>query len=196
MDKLTRINNLDEDMRKNRSEKTKVTEQIEELKSKSQDLDAHYLEMQNSKRMLGKEQYKDKKLRKKIVNYSKNSDFPETAIKLKPYINVKDWDEKEIPDDILDAFVKIETVLRNESLNKTGIKDLIDRIGTFFIQDDEDGGFSKGPLFCSLHMTLELSTRWQMKWQLCIVVRLWKCVKQELSLQKRQPVHIHIRKDL
>ena len=82
MDKLTRINNLDEDMRKNRSEKTKVTEQIEELKSKSQDLDAHYLEMQNSKRMLGKEQYKDKKLRKKIVNYSKNSDFPETAIKL------------------------------------------------------------------------------------------------------------------
>ena len=117
-------------------------EQIEELKSKSQDLDAHYLEMQNSKRMLGKEQYKDKKLRKKIVNYSKNSDFPETAIKLKPYINVKDWDEKEIPDDILDAFVKIETVLRNESLNKTGIKDLIDRIGTFFIQDDEDGGFS------------------------------------------------------
>ena len=90
MDKLTRINNLDEDMRKNRSEKTKVTEQIEELKSKSQDLDAHYLEMQNSKRMLGKEQYKDKKLRKKIVNYSKNSDFPETAIKLKPYINVKD----------------------------------------------------------------------------------------------------------
>lgn len=142
MDKLTRINNLDEDMRKNRSEKTKVTEQIEELKSKSQDLDAHYLEMQNSKRMLGKEQYKDKKLRKKIVNYSKNSDFPETAIKLEPYINVKDWDEKEIPDDILDAFVKIETVLRNESSNKTGIKDLIDRIGTFFIQDDEDGGFS------------------------------------------------------
>ena len=61
---------------------------------------------------------------------------------MKPYINVKDWDEKEIPDDILDAFVKIETVLRNESLNKTGIKDLIDRIGTFFIQDDEDGGFS------------------------------------------------------
>ncbi len=54
----------------------------------------------------------------------------------------------------------------------------------------------KGPLFCSLHMTLELSTRWQMKWQLCIVVRLWKCVKQELFLQKRQPVHIHIRKDL
>ena len=82
MDKLTRINNLDEDMRKNRSEKTKVAEQIEELKIKSQDLDAHYLEMQNSKRMLGKEQYKDKKLRKKIVNYSKNSDFPETAIKL------------------------------------------------------------------------------------------------------------------
>ena len=51
-------------------------------------------------------------------------------------------------------------------------------------------------LFCSLHMTLELSTRWQMKWQLCIAVRLWKCVKQELSLQKKQPVHIHIRKDL
>jgi hypothetical protein len=92
--------------------------------------------------MLGKEQYKDKKLRKKIVNYSKNSDFPETAIKLEPYINFKDWDEKEIPDDILDAFVKIETVLRNELSNKTGIKDLIDRIGTFFIQDDEDGGFS------------------------------------------------------
>ena len=105
-------------------------------------MDAHYLEMQNSKRMLGKEQYKDKKLRKKIVNYSKNSDFPETAIKLEPYINVKDWDEKEIPDDILDAFVKIETVLKNESSNKTGIKDLFDRIGTFFIQDDEDGGFS------------------------------------------------------
>ena len=149
MDKLTRINNLDEDMRKNRSEKTKVTEQIEELKSKSQDLDAHYLEMQNSKRMLGKEQYKDKKLRKKIVNYSKNSDFPETAIKLEPYINFKDWDEKEIPDDILDAFVKIETVLRNELSNKTGIKDLIDRIGTFFIQDDEDGGFSNCLLYTS-----------------------------------------------
>lgn len=131
MDKLTRINNLDEDMRKNRSEKTKVTEQIEELKSKSQDLDAHYLEMQNSKRMLGKEQYKDKKLRKKIVNYSKNSDFPETAIKLEPYINFKDWDEKEIPDDILDAFVKIETVLRNELSNKTGemLKYLMDACG-------------------------------------------------------------------
>lgn len=61
---------------------------------------------------------------------------------MEPYINVKDWDEKEIPDDILDAFVKIETVLRNESSNKAGIKDLFDRIGAFFIQDDEDGGFS------------------------------------------------------
>lgn len=142
MDKLTRINNLDEDMRKNRSEQKEITEQIEKLKIKSQDLDEHYREMQNSKRVLGREQYKDRKLRKKIVNYGKSSDFPETAIKLEAYINIKDWDEKDIPDDILDAFSKIENILRNEASNKVGIKDIFNRIGTFFIQDDENGGFS------------------------------------------------------
>lgn len=142
MDKLTRINNLNDDMQKNRLEKTVVTKQIKNLTIVSQSLDEDYQKMQDTKRMLGKSQYKDKKLRRKILNISKNSDFPETALKLEPYIEINDWDEKEIPDDILDAFVKMEKVLRIESSNKMGLKGLLDRIGEFFIHDEKDGGFS------------------------------------------------------
>lgn len=54
----------------------------------------------------------------------------------------------------------------------------------------------KGTSILFITHDLGVINQMAVKWQLCIAVRLWKCVKQELSLQKRQPVHIHIRKDL
>lgn len=141
MDKLERINNLSQEIQKNRLEKMEIEEQIRDLKNKSLELDQSYNDMQDTWRSLGKDQYKDKRLRKKIVNFSEKSDFPETAIKMRKYVNIKDWDSQEIPDDILDAFVKMESARRKKMSNKISIIDKVDCVGTFIIQDGKDGGF-------------------------------------------------------
>lgn len=141
MDKLTRINNLNRDMRKNLEEKTVFLEEIEKLQLKVQSLDNEYSQMQNLKRVLEKKQYEDKKLRKKIVVFTEKSDFPEIAIALEPYINII-WVENEIPDEILDAYAKMETLLREKSWKITGLKEICDNIHNFFVRDDEDGGLS------------------------------------------------------
>lgn len=141
MDRLERINNLSQEIQKNRSEKTKIEEQIRDLKNKALKLDESYYNMHDTWRTLGMDQYKNKRLRKTLVNFSGRSDFPETEIKLRKYADIKDWNSREIPDDILDAFVKMDSARRKKMSNKPSFIDKIDDIGTFIIQDGKNGGF-------------------------------------------------------
>lgn len=140
MDKLTRIIDLDDRMQKNRVEKTAVSKQIEELKNKSRKLDESYTEMKDSKRILERERYSDKKRRKKVINYSERSSCPEVGIKLAPYID--NWDVT-IPDDVLDALVKMERLYESDASNRrVEVREIIDNIGRAFIRSGEKGGLN------------------------------------------------------
>ncbi len=135
MDELTRINQLDNELRDNKFKKLQVEEQIKELEKQREDLDNEYERKKKSKIELEKDRYKSKKLRRKIVEYGKKSSLPEVALKLQPYVNTLDWSKDEIPEEILDGFVSLD----NEKKNNPALLDRVDVWLQEFFQKPADG---------------------------------------------------------
>lgn len=119
-------NEIDEhksEIKKYESEIEKLQNRIHNLSLRNEDIDKEKEEKKQAIRDLSRERYSNKKLRQKLYKYADNSkEKPETALKVKKYLSS---DAKDIPDDILEAFVIIENDKNETESNQKSKKELV-----------------------------------------------------------------------
>lgn len=138
MNRLVNINEISEDIRRNRSQLTYVESRIKRLEDRKTYLQNEFTQLADVKRALSKEQYKESRLRQELISkgkYSKNTKAQWIAIQLESS-NYK-WDDQ-VDDTILDYFVDLENLVSSRN-NRRHIN-IFEIIGKWGMQDK--GGFN------------------------------------------------------
>lgn len=133
MNRLVNINEISEDIRRNRSQLTYLESRIKRLEDRKTYLQNEYTQLSNVKRALSKEQYKELQLRQELISKgkdSKNTKAQWIAIQLETS-NYK-WDDH-VDDAILDSFIDLENLVSSRN-NKRAFK-IFETIGKWGLQD-------------------------------------------------------------
>ena len=141
--KLLRINKLNDEKDELEAEESNNIAEIERLTLRNKEIKHEKLKKKQAATNLSRERYSDKKLRRVLYELADQSDsIPETAITVKDYISS---DKKDLPEDVLDAFVKIDNYRRERGINITkmdvisnAVQQFSDYISDLFLKVDDE----------------------------------------------------------